>query len=399
MSLEQLEAHFQTLDRTIQRVGESSTIYFENLEALKQYLRKEAEFWRNHREGDVGEICGQYQGLLQQFDSILAPPVNAKDSYTKNTLAGILNTLRNKRINLVQSDSVLGKWIADEYVKNQAIANGIYAYHAKKIDKYSIENFDKFIGIIKAYLLTDGLKALGSEPDKRIEQLENHAKSYDDVLKGILAKAENTLKDIEAERQNRIKDFDATSTEKFGAFDKRFKEQEDQHASLSQTYEEYLRLKGPARYWNELAKDYEEKGSRWRNWTIGISAVFICGLVAVLYQPPLIYDIAQEFWSSKNIKGTIVSAIIVSTFAYLVQFTIKLSLSSFHLSRDAKERAQLTYFYLAMLKKGALQDYERGVVMQSLFSRSDTGLLKNDAGPTMPTNVMDTLKPNKQGNT
>ena len=59
-------------------------------------------------------------------------------------------------------------------------------------------------------------------------------------------------------------------------------------------------------------------------------------------------------------------------------------LSTYHLGRDAEERYSLTYFYLALSKDVTVEKEERLLVMQSLFSRSDSGLLNTDSGPTLP---------------
>ena len=62
----------------------------------------------------------------------------------------------------------------------------------------------------------------------------------------------------------------------------------------------------------------------------------------------------------------------------------KLTFSAFHLQRDAEEREQLTHLYLN-LREGANDDVEsRRIILQSLFSRSESGLLSNETGPTMP---------------
>jgi len=64
-----------------------------------------------------------------------------------------------------------------------------------------------------------------------------------------------------------------------------------------------------------------------------------------------------------------------------------MALSSFHLARDASEREQLTYVYLALIEGKAITDKERAIILNALFSRADTGLLKGDSAPTMSTNV------------
>lgn len=60
--------------------------------------------------------------------------------------------------------------------------------------------------------------------------------------------------------------------------------------------------------------------------------------------------------------------------------------SSYHLARDAEERHTLTFFYLALLKDTDVSEENKKLILQSLFSRTDTGLLKDDSGPTMPSN-------------
>jgi hypothetical protein len=117
--------------------------------------------------------------------------------------------------------------------------------------------------------------------------------------------------------------------------------------------------------------------------SIGCSAVLVAFLTFILFNTPTILqgnlqDIAN------SIKGALILAVIVSAMIYLLRQFVKMTISSYHLSRDAKERYQLTYVYLALIKEGAVTDNERFIILQSLFSRADTGLLKGDATPSTP---------------
>ena len=91
----------------------------------------------------------------------------------------------------------------------------------------------------------------------------------------------------------------------------------------------------------------------------------------------------------KGIKWSIILVTIVSLLAFSIKILSKLTFSSFHLSRDAEEREQLTHFYLALKKDTAIEPEERQLILQSLFSRADTGLLKDDSSPTMPTSIIE----------
>ena len=62
----------------------------------------------------------------------------------------------------------------------------------------------------------------------------------------------------------------------------------------------------------------------------------------------------------------------------------KFTICSFHLARDAHERQQLRYVYLSLVHEKKIDATEQKIVLQSLFSRADTGLLKGEQAPTMP---------------
>ena len=76
----------------------------------------------------------------------------------------------------------------------------------------------------------------------------------------------------------------------------------------------------------------------------------------------------------------------------MLRLFVKMTMSSFHLSRDAKERNNLTYFYLALIENKAVSKKERALILNSLFSRLDTGLLKGDSSPTMSGNVTELVE-------
>ena len=109
--------------------------------------------------------------------------------------------------------------------------------------------------------------------------------------------------------------------------------------------------------------------------------------------------INNDTFSHQNLKGTIILAVIVSVFVYLIRLFVKLSTSAYHLSRDAKERHQLTYFYLALINDNdkTVSEKEREIILNSLFSRADTGLLKGDSTPAFPGGMLETILKNGKG--
>jgi len=93
----------------------------------------------------------------------------------------------------------------------------------------------------------------------------------------------------------------------------------------------------------------------------------------------IIEKLSAEHW-----QGVVILAATLTMFIFLIRVLGKMTFSSFHLQRDAEERELLTYLYLALSEKGTVDNESRQVVLQSLFSRAETGLLAGDHGPTIP---------------
>ena len=178
--------------------------------------------------------------------------------------------------------------------------------------------------------------------------------------------------------QNSFSDFDSISKQKI--------------QNLEKTYNEVLKLKKPAEHWQKRASSLQVQG-----W---VAFVFLCiSLVGVSYflgsilwkAPEEIYKSFFGTDKSSAIRWSIVYITLLSFIAYGIRAITKVMFSSFHLARDAQERHTLTYFYLSLLEDSKIDSEEKQLIMQSLFSRSDTGLLKEDSSPTMPNDVVSKL--------
>jgi hypothetical protein len=162
---------------------------------------------------------------------------------------------------------------------------------------------------------------------------------------------------------------------------------------LEVTYGEKLKLSKPAEYWASLHNSYNRNGIIWFC-VVGATTLISIALLTFIVISANAFD--EDSWIV-TLRNTAILSIIVAAIMYLLRTVTKVALSSFHLARDAKEREQLAYFYLALLKDSAISEKERELVLSALFSRSDTGLLKGDSSPEMPSvyNIGDQLKSNK----
>ena len=191
---------------------------------------------------------------------------------------------------------------------------------------------------------------------------------------------ENRIAEITASTNDFI---DSLSEEKSVFFESANKE----ISNLERIYSEKLKLSEPANYWNTVDEDYTKKGTAWFIGSIAISLIIIVGLVTFLIKAPLIFS--ENYHWFDNIKNSAIITVVASIAIYMLRLSVKMSMSSYHLARDARERNNLAYFYLSLIEKDAVTDKERALILNALFSRSDTGLLKGESSPTLPTNISD----------
>ena len=160
----------------------------------------------------------------------------------------------------------------------------------------------------------------------------------------------------------------------------------DTLSRLEKTYESNLKLQKPARYWQIKSNKYFTQGNQAKKILVGLvvfSSLFL-GLILVI-APDWIFQNVFKGNQISIVRWSIVFITLISLIVYAIRALTKYMFSSFHLARDAEERHTLTFFYLALSKDTNVNDEDRTLILQSLFSRTDTGLLKEDSSPTMPT--------------
>jgi hypothetical protein len=85
-----------------------------------------------------------------------------------------------------------------------------------------------------------------------------------------------------------------------------------------------------------------------------------------------------------QIRNAILLAFGVSLVVFLMRLFVRLATSAYHLSRDAKEREQLTHVFRALVNDKSIEPEDRSIILSAIFSRSDTGLIKGEGAPALP---------------
>ena len=178
--------------------------------------------------------------------------------------------------------------------------------------------------------------------------------------------------------------FDKTKDEDWKVW---FEEKTQHLKSLEETYESKLKLEKPAKYWEEKSNIYKGQASTAKKYLIFLISITIVFLTSILLiAPDWIFTNVFKGNELTVVRWSLIFIVLISIIAFSIKALTKYMFSSYHLARDAEERHTLTFFYLSLLKDTEVKDEERQMILQSLFSRTDTGLLKEDSSPTLPTN-------------
>lgn len=261
-------------------------------------------------------------------------------------------------ISLNNQNDFIGNLLAHDFVfrENKVIKN------RAKIERKSINDIKK--------ALTDWINS--SE-----EELNNHIKTLNDLYE---LQCEN-FEELKKAKETKFNNWYDNIEKNFWVFDESSKKK---IIDLEQTYESLLKLNKPADYWEKRWKKLREEWEK----SLKLLIVFTLLSVVLIFITIAILPnwIANSFNESPivAIKWSIAFITFISFLAYWIRTLNKITFSAFHLSRDAEERKQLTNVYLSLSKEWKIDIEERKLILQSLFSRVETWLLKDDSSPTMP---------------
>ena len=384
-------------------------VRFESTGPLMKYLEEEIAAWKSID----ASISSRYVAAKNKLQTIVNGAGGAKLADkaigpVKNDLCSIapngfaINTC-------ISSVSKLGKYLADlrarcanqnEYA-NRASAAFYVALRLQRFP-YQVGPDWMLTAADAAARFYGGSSVSGDIPDyqKELESLAalgvQQRTDYDNRIADFEAKKTA----FDADRRKQFEDDNVKFAEHLKAADdlaEVFKQKYQERIKvLEETFSKKVQLEEPAKCWDKLAKSYRNRG-----WLLLLLA-FALGIVAIdeLFGLLLENEHLKLFNAVKFDFSTIRASLILiagtSIIGYLLHLFTRLAISSFHLARDYRERFQLTCVYLSLLKYGDIKNDEntRQIVLQSIFSRSDTGLLKGDHALTMPVALGDVVKGN-----
>ena len=296
--------------------------------------------------------------LLSQLKSNLAQ--EDSDFYFGDEISELTSTL--ERYWIYSESSFTTHWLA---LADECLVTASAFYEAIiEGTIHSITDFRNFNG----YLLAHDFKKESST------SINSRVAAESSSLKALYTEASSNQEKIIRIAKKKIDGFSRWQNEQEFNWNESLK-------SLESTYKEKLRLEGPAQYWGQKAKDHQNRGTLW----ISLLGIILFFTTIALWTSFNIWLSGDKTKIGLNhVEGLLIFIAFLSTVAFFSKSLSKLAFSAFHLQRDAEEREQLTHLYLALSKDTKVDDESRKIVLQSLFSRSETGLISNESGPTMP---------------
>lgn len=375
---------------------------FEGLRELREFIAAEAEYWKEKQgyvsssQKQVHPFINCYATLIHISNTIDGWETNLKD-WDDATLNQEVNNLNRSHINNLRNNWL---WSGHPYTSVFIDCNKEYGQPCSvsfidlilKNQVSNLNNRDSFFGAMLAYEFLNQDSDLTKRRNGEKVSLGHLRSQLDETTTKLIGEVEEFKKEFNEWGTNTKDDWKNWLNESSGEHSNSQEERSTEFrtyldgcktriADLENTYQEKLRLEKPATYWKNSARKYGLQGGLW-------SLALIASVVVGIYYFSdffITWLKGKEIGIQLNtIQGIVLFGSVLAIYAFLVKVLSRLTFSSFHLMRDAEEREQLTYLYLALNNDKSIDESSRDIVLQALFSRSETGLLANESGPTMP---------------
>ena len=376
---------------------------FQSLKSFMTFLESEASFWKEQKltvqaaKRDVNHPHLDVSGLLLQGATTIRSWEESIDDWEDEDVSRqVLQLQQNPLQRLRQHWLWSGHPFVEPFVqclKDHGLNTGTaFLDFTLRNQVQNVSNIEYFKGYMYAYEFAN--------QDSKIVRRRNGEKTSLGHLRNQLADAKDSLFTEVSEVQANIASWDAQNRSQSArlfkiqrylgrrklksqskVFDSSMNQWAKKIEALENTYEEMLKLKKPAEYWAKSASRYGRQGSLW---ILAIVALVV--VAAINFQEIFVTWLQgrETPLQLNTIQGVILYGSLAGVYIFLLKVLSRLTFSAFHLMRDAEEREQLTYLYLSLTNESEIDKESRDIVLQALFSRSETGLLSQDHGPTMP---------------
>ena len=204
-------------------------------------------------------------------------------------------------------------------------------------------------------------------------KLKNISKDADEQFREITSFIEDKHNQIQVQYDEKVSEL----AEFQKSIDDWQKEKQTKIKDLQETYENKLALEAPERLWKKRSKEHQLLAKKWTRFLIHAVIALIFALVGLVVVIHTYFNSIQS--ELPFISESFILISVISFFIYIVRILIKIVMSNHHLATEYKQKAALTRFYQSLTKAGTdISKEERLIIINSLFSKVETGLVKTD---------------------
>jgi len=365
-----------------------------NTKKLAVFLDEEIAFWKEHDPQDKLKDFSKISCLTTAKKHFYSSEQYFKSNQMSSGESYLSKTIKEFSNGFLYSKTALARFIVENLSDAPSeIIRGFKCGIAKNKNGSITSTIGDYEGFLMAMQFRKIVNSLASPSEEEIARFCNNVNTANEQYAELNTRYTESFHEHEAMISDFVQKTNDHFTDMHTQTDAYFKEKDRRCEELEKLYTEKLRLQAPAEYWNTLDKKYTKRGRLWLGVSIICSLLIVGVLIATLaFLPNLFPEDSHWFAVFRN---SAILTVVTSILVYMVRYFVKIAMSSFHLASDARERENLSYFYLALIEKGAVSDKERAIILNSLFSRSDSGLLKGDSAPTMssaPSELIDVMK-------
>ena len=362
---------FHYIENTFKGILEFSKIAQEYINKMNSFIDScnfdNTTALKNHITANLhNKICG-YSNTHITIGALSSASINKSAESSLSAIQQIYDELGYSHlknyIELIKAPSNFTSYINSS--DKQLVA---MHYLLFKTNHHSSKKLQRNLSVEKFYKMTqenlsNSLSKITSEKDDFVSFMNNEKLLYKNWYKDAIEKAELLHTESKSEYQTFLQE-SRTSIEQ-----------------LKKTYSDELKLKDPAEFMKEESEKYKKSARNWSIATVVLTIVLLLLLYLIL-DPEITFTkklITINFFSNQMpVYSSVIIFSMVGLVIYIIRLFIKMAVSSKHLSEEYYQKYSLTYFYLSLLFEGKLEQRQADVILATLFTKADTGLLKND---------------------
>lgn len=397
-------------------------------DGFDQWVRSEQEFW-NFLYRPQGMTFQSYQRAFQQLNqtrSQLDPRTLNWDQFADD-VQRIFSTL-------VHSQSEKGRFVAALRKSNgDSIAAAATAY----LTRHSLQHQDDpdvrqgcllathfELGLVDSgrapqivhdlqVHVQQWLKKAKADVDREIAAAQESRKQIADaqtrqagVVSTIMAEHQGQMGTLRSEHKNELatitdgfnnsvasfnKGYSATLSVSNQRLEALYLSHQEQLNAIRKTYQEDMALRSPVDYWTTKKTLHGDRSVKYA-WAFAASLVGSALLLILLIWAPWLDEplLPKEAdWSKLPLHRIVIVALLITFCVWVIRTCARLFFSNLHLYTDADERVVMVKTYLAlMLEDKGLKDDDRRLVIETLFRKTSTGIVDDDANPPLLVNLL-----------